>query len=104
MEKTSVFAAPAATSNVVLVAPVNPAAEAARVYPVPLLSRLRVEKLATPATAGTVVVPESVPPDGFVPLVIVMSPVNDSTVLLPASWAVTCTAGVILSPPSRVDR
>src|SRR5258708_32250141 len=97
MEKTSVFAAPAATSNAVLVAPVNPAAEAARVYPVPLLSRLRVEKLATPATAGTGRVPRSVPPAGVVPMGIGVSPANGSTALLPASWAGICTAGVMLS-------
>src|SRR5437764_12125689 len=53
------------------------------------------EKVATPATAATVLVPDRVPVLGFVPIATVMFPVNPLAVLPPASWAVTSTAGVI---------
>src|SRR5881628_3421429 len=61
-------AAPAVIANAALGASGRPSATAASVYPVPLLSMLSVEKLATPATAVTVVVPDSVPPPGLVPI------------------------------------
>ena len=42
----------------------------------PLLSMRSVPKLATPPTAGTVVVPDNVPPAGFTPRAIVTLPVK----------------------------
>src|SRR5204863_8734653 len=59
---------------------------------------LNPEKVATPATAATVLVPDRVPVLGFVPIATVMFPVNPLAVLPPASWAVTSTAGVIAVP------
>src|SRR5436853_5123148 len=56
------------------------------------------EKVATPATAATVLVPDKVPLLGFVPIATVMFPVNPLAVLPLASWAVTWTAGVIAAP------
>src|SRR4051812_48248747 len=58
----------------------------------------RLENVATPATADTVVVPDSVPPPGLVPIAIVMLAVELVTVLLKASCTVTCTAGAIDTP------
>src|SRR5437763_14215420 len=59
---------------------------------------LRVENVATPATAATVVVPARAPPPGFVPIAAVTLPLNPVAVLPCASWTVTCTAGVIVAP------
>ena len=59
---------------------------------------LRVEKVATPATAAMVRVPESVPPAGFVPIATVTLPVKPGTRLSIASRAVSCTAGAIVVP------
>src|SRR5713101_655149 len=59
---------------------------------------LKVDKLAMPAVAATLAVPESVPLLGFVPIATVTVPVNPVAVLPWASWAVTCTAGVIAAP------
>src|SRR5205823_3706334 len=56
------------------------------------------EKLATPATAATVLVPDKVPVLGLVPIATVMFPVNPVAVLPLPSWAVTWTAGVIAAP------
>src|SRR5439155_1715068 len=56
------------------------------------------EKLATPATAATVLVPDKVPLLGFVLIATVMFPVNPVAVLPFPSWAVTSTAGVIAAP------
>src|SRR5437762_2481137 len=56
------------------------------------------EKLATPATAATVFVPDKVPVLGFVPIATVIFPVNPVAVLPLPSWAVTWTAGVIAAP------
>src|SRR5438093_1479872 len=56
------------------------------------------EKVATPATAATVLVPDKVPVLGFVPIATVMFPVNPVAVLPLPSWAVTWTAGVIAAP------
>src|SRR5438552_14358507 len=49
-----------------------------------------------------VVVPASVPLPGFVPIATVTFPVNPVAVLLLASRAVTCTAGVIVAPADVV--
>ena len=64
--------------------------------PVRLIDRF--PNVATPPTAATVVVPESVPPPGFVPIAIVMLPVKDVTVVPPLSTARTVTAGEIEAP------
>src|SRR5438034_759581 len=56
------------------------------------------EKVATPATAATVLVPDKVPVLGLVPIATVTLPVNPLAVLPLASWAVTWTAGVIAAP------
>src|SRR5512144_3179052 len=58
----------------------------------------RVENVATPLTAPTVVAPDSVPPPGLVPIATVMLAVELVTVLLNASCTVTCTAGAIDAP------
>src|SRR2546430_6040527 len=61
-------------------------------------SDLNPEKVATPATAATVLVPDKVPLLGFVPIATVMFPVNPVAVLPFPSWAVIWTAGVIAAP------
>src|SRR6266498_4116269 len=58
----------------------------------------RVENVATPATAATVAVPDSVPPPGLVPMPMVMLAVELVTVLLNASCTVTCTEGAMAAP------
>src|SRR4051812_49517310 len=63
----------------------------------------RVEKVATPFTAASVVVPDSVPPPGLVPMAMVMVAVELVTVLLNASCTVTCTAGAIATPATAFD-
>src|SRR5205814_2019376 len=59
---------------------------------------LRFAKLATPLTAATVLVPDSVPLAGLVPIASVMLVVAVVTVLPWASWTATCTAGVFIAP------
>src|SRR5437773_919958 len=56
------------------------------------------EKVATPATAATVLVPDKVPVPGFVPIATVMFPVNPVAVLPFPSWAVIWTDGVMIAP------
>jgi hypothetical protein len=92
----------ALTATVLLVAPVRPVADAVSVYPVPAGFRLKFEKVATPLTAATVVVPERVPLAGLVPIATVMLVVAVVTVLPCASWIATCTAGVITPPATAV--
>src|SRR6478735_5913264 len=58
----------------------------------------RLENVATPATAATVLVPDSSPPPGLVPMATVMLAVELVTVLLNWSCTVTCTAGLIAAP------
>src|SRR3954467_5260940 len=58
----------------------------------------RLENVATPPTADTVVVPESVPLPGLVPMAIVMLAVELVTVLPNESCTATCTAGLIATP------
>ena len=67
--------------NDALVAPVRPVAMACRVYPLPGLSMLRSENVATPFVAAMVFVPESVPPPGFAPNAIVIEPAKFGSVL-----------------------
>src|SRR5512146_1553965 len=54
----------------------------------------RLEKVATPLTAATVVVPDSLPPPGLVPIATVMLTVELVTVLSNASRTVTCTGAM----------
>src|ERR1043165_9109367 len=56
------------------------------------------EKVAIPATAATVVVPDSVPPPGLVPIATVTFAVELVTVLPKASCTATCTAGEMFTP------
>src|SRR6185295_10287883 len=58
----------------------------------------RLEKLATPFTADTVVVPDSVPPPGLVPIATVMLADELVTVLPNVSCTATCTAGEMAAP------
>ena len=83
-----------------LLTAVSPLEVARRRYPLPALLMDRSENVATPATAATVLVPESVPPPGFAlaGILSVTFPVNCVTVLPNASCAVTCTGGVITAP------
>ena len=59
--------------------------------------------MATPPTAATIVVPESVPPAGFVPIATVTLPVKSGTTFPEASCAVICSAGVIGAPAVAVE-
>src|SRR5262245_25209787 len=58
----------------------------------------RLENVATPATAETVAVPDSVPPPGLLPFATLIRSVELVTVLLKASCTATCTAGAMLAP------
>src|SRR5437870_5119319 len=63
---------------------------------------LRLEKVATPLTAATVVVPEGGPLAGLVPIATVVLVVAVVTALPSASWTVACTAGVIAAPAAAL--
>src|SRR5947208_3306663 len=63
---------------------------------------LRLEKVATPLTAATVVVPARVPLAGLVPIATVMLVVAVVTGLPWASWTATCMAGVIPAPAAAL--
>jgi hypothetical protein len=78
--KPTFAAAPTLMLNALLIAPVRPDADAVSVQPTPTWLRLNVEKVATPPTAATVVVPERVPLAGF-PIATVMLVVALVTVL-----------------------
>src|ERR1043165_7737894 len=56
------------------------------------------ENVATPLTAATVAVPDSVPPPGLVPMATVMFAVELVTVFPNASCTVTRTAGLSATP------
>src|SRR5262245_132265 len=62
----------------------------------------RLENVATPLAAATVVVPDSVPPPGLVPIATVMFAAEPVTVLSNASCTDTCTAGLIAAPAISV--
>ena len=68
--------------------------------PVPILSTLRSANVATPATAVTVLVPESVDPAVPVPptSATVTLPTNPDSTAPRESFAVTTTAGVMTPP------
>src|SRR5438094_10547722 len=59
---------------------------------------LRSLKVATPATAATVVVPEREPPPGLCSIATVTLPVNVSTAFPSASRATTGTGGAMIAP------
>src|SRR2546426_12229087 len=59
---------------------------------------LRFVNAATPFTAATVVVPESVPLPGFAAMAIVTLPLNPVAVFPWASCATTWTAGAMAAP------
>src|SRR6267142_60846 len=88
------------TLNSGLFTAVRPVEVARRRYPFPALLIDRSENVATPATATTGLVPESVPLPGFAPagIATLMLPVNCVAVLPNASRAVTSTGGVITAP------
>src|SRR5690349_6243070 len=58
----------------------------------------RLENVATPDDAETVVVPDSVPPPGLVPIATVMLAVELGTRFPNASCTVTCTEGEMETP------
>src|SRR3954469_16501085 len=58
----------------------------------------RLENVATPATADTVAVPDSVPPPGLKPMDTVMLALELVTVFPNVSCTATCTAGLIAAP------
>src|SRR5690606_11449451 len=80
----------------------NPLALACKVYPLPGLSTVSVEKVATPATADTVLVPPSVAPPGLAPNATVTWLVALVTGLPSASWIPSRTAGVVVPPATRL--
>jgi hypothetical protein len=90
------------TLNAALVTGVRVGVEAMSVYPAPALLMLRLLKVATPAIAETVVVPESVPPPGFAPIATVTLFTNVGSVLPELDAAAICTAGVIATPAAVV--
>src|SRR5437762_2624429 len=100
--KTSRVAVEGTMSNGALVAPVRPVAPADNVYPVPALSMPSEEKVATPPIAASVVVPDSAPPAGFVPIATVTLLLNPGTLLLMASSAATSTGGATCAPAVAV--
>src|SRR5439155_1508583 len=77
---------------------VGPAAEAGSAHPVPAWLMLKLENVATPLAAATVVVPASVPLPGFAPRAMVTLPLNPVAVFPWASCATTWTAGAIAAP------
>src|SRR5512132_130895 len=92
--------------NAVDAAAVSGGEAAVRVYPVPTLSMERLEKVATPFTADTVVVPDSVPAPGLIPMATVTLAVELGpvvTVLLNVSCTVTCTADEMDTPATASD-
>src|SRR5512146_1568679 len=82
------------------VALARPDAVAESRYPVPALSMLRLLNDARPLEAASVVVPDSVPLLGLVPIAMVMLLLAVVTRLPPASRTSTCTAGVMVAPPA----
>src|SRR5947199_111997 len=59
---------------------------------------LRLEKVATPLAAATVVVPDTVPPAGFVPIVTVTLPVRPDERRLGAASGATWPGGARGAP------
>src|SRR2546425_10022127 len=98
--KVTRVGAPALMVKKALVAPARPVAVADRLYALPLWAMLRSARVATPATAATVVVPESVAPLVPVPAVIVSvtAPAKPVAVWPEASRTVTWTGGLMVTP------
>src|SRR5256885_345901 len=84
--------------NGTLVTPAIPLAVAVSVYPALTCAIERSLNVATPLTAGTTVVPATVPPVGFVPMLTVTTLVAPVTVLPDASSIATATTGPIVTP------
>src|SRR4051812_45795538 len=63
----------------------------------------RFEKLATPLTAATLVVPDSVPPPGLALMASATVAVELVAVLPNASCTITCTAGAMATPAVALD-
>src|SRR5436190_1077159 len=59
----------------------------------------RLLKVAMPLDALTGVVPDRVPPPGFVPMAIAIEADDEVTTLPPRSLTCTVTAGVMVAPP-----
>src|SRR5436309_1397227 len=76
----------------------KPGLAADSLYRPPLLSMLRLEKVATPATAANVRVPDKGPPAGLNASAMVTLPAKPVAVLPRASNAVTRTAGLMVAP------
>src|SRR5437868_2594237 len=89
--------------NAELDAPVSAPEAAVSVYPTPALSMDRLEKVATPPTAATVVVPDSVPPPGLGQIAAEVLAVEPGTRLPNATCTVTCTAGATATPAVALD-
>src|SRR5207249_6679419 len=98
--KVTWVGAPALMVKKELVAPARPVAVADRLYALPLWAMLRSAKVATTATAATVVVPERVAPLVPVPaaIVSVTSPAKLVAACPEASRTVTWTAGLMVTP------
>src|SRR6058998_2637484 len=82
--------------------PLRPPPDVASVYPTPAFSMLRSGNVATPLTGATVVWPASAPPPALLAIATVMFSVKLATALPSASWAVTCTGGLIAAPAVAV--
>src|SRR5260370_12034749 len=98
--KASLLGAPGVRLKALLVAPVRPVAAAVSVYPLPALSILRVENVATPFTAATVVVPDRVPLAGLLPTATVTIVAAPVTGFPAASSPIPATPGVTAPPPA----
>jgi hypothetical protein len=99
--KTNLVADPGVILNVLEVALVNPALVAPKVYPVPVLLMDKLLKVATPATAAIVAVPDNVPAPGFVPIAMATEAV-DAVRLSLASNIRTVIAGLIAEPATAL--
>jgi len=97
--KTSLVAVLVEMVKVFEVVEARPEELAAKVYPDPALSMERPEKVATPFTAATVVVPESAPEAGLVAMARVIEALEAVTVLPWASWTVM-TGWVVRAAPA----
>src|SRR5207244_1690752 len=100
--KTSFAAAPTPMLNARLVAHVSPVAAADHVEPGAVLARLKVENVATPFTAATVLVAARVSLACLLDALPVLLVVAVVTVLPWASWTATCMAGVIPAPATAL--
>src|SRR6267378_2588742 len=100
--KASRLGGPGVMSKVALVSGVRGPALATSVYPVAALCRFKSAKVATPFTAATVFVPESVSAPGFVPIVIVTESAAVDTRLSYASRTATVTDGTNVQAAMRL--